>query len=273
MKVTVLLENDLEREDLIHAHGLSFYIETEEKKILFDFGPDDSFRKNSEKLGIDLKDVDLAILSHGHKDHGGGIFEFLHYNKKAKVYIQEEAFLPHYSKRENGEMNPLGLEKHLKSHPQVVLLQGDHVISEKLQLLSVVERTEDLPPGNETLYMEKEEEILPDDFQHEQHLVVREGEKTILFSGCGHQGILNILSTAEEKMDCKIDAVFGGFHIKKPSKVRPDPLYVEHLARKLSEKGAKYYTCHCTGRKMYGKLQETLKTDIDYVRTGRVVEI
>ena len=78
-------------------------------------------------------------------------------------------------------MNPLGLEKHLKSHPQVVLLQGDHVISEKLQLLSVVERTEDLPPGNETLYMEKEEEILPDDFQHEQHLVVREGEKTILF--------------------------------------------------------------------------------------------
>lgn len=121
--------------------------------------------------------------------------------------------------------------------------------------------------------MEKAGKILPDDFHHEQHLVVTEGEKAILFSGCGHQGILNILSTAEEKMNCNIDAVFGGFHIKKPSKMHPDPFYVEHLAKKLSEKEAKYYTCHCTGRKMYGKLQETLKTDIDYVRTGRVVEI
>lgn len=98
----MLLENDLEREGLMNAHGISFYIETEKKKILFDFGPDDSFRKNSEILGIDLKEVDLAILSHGHRDHGGGLSEFLHYNKKAKVYIQEEAFLPHYSKRENG---------------------------------------------------------------------------------------------------------------------------------------------------------------------------
>lgn len=102
MKVTMLLENDLERQDLKNVHGLSFYIETEEKKVLFDFGPDDSFMRNAEKLGIDLKEVDLAVLSHGHQDHGGGIFEFLHYNKKAKVYIQEEAFLPHYSKRENG---------------------------------------------------------------------------------------------------------------------------------------------------------------------------
>ena len=59
----------------------------------------------------------------------------------------------------------------------------------------------------------------------------------------------------------------------KPSKVHPDPFYVEHLARRLSEKEVKYYTCHCTGRKMYAKLQETLKKDIDYVRTGRVVEI
>ncbi|WP_313125862.1 MBL fold metallo-hydrolase [Proteiniclasticum ruminis] len=273
MKVTVLLENDLERQDLKNAHGLSFYIETEEKKVLFDFGPDDSFMRNAEKLGIDLKEVDLAVLSHGHQDHGGGLSEFLHYNKKAKVYIQEEAFLPHYSKRENGEMNPLGIEETLKHHPQVVLLQGDHVISEKLQLLSVVDRKDMLPPGNETLYMEKGGKILPDDFQHEQHLVVREGEKTYLFFGCGHQGILNILSTMEDKANCKTDAVFGGFHIKKPSKVHPDPLYVEYLARRLSEKEVKYFTCHCTGRKMYAKLQETLKKDIDYVRTGRVVEI
>lgn len=273
MKVTVLLENDLEREGLQHAHGLSLYIETEENRILFDFGPDSSFLKNARHLGIDLQQVDFAVLSHGHQDHGGGLSEFLQYNQKAKVYIQEEAFLPHFSKRENGEMNPLGLELVLKDHPQVVLLSGDFEISREVSLLHEVTRKEPLPPGNETLYMEKGGEILPDDFIHEQHLVVREGEKTVLFSGCGHQGILNILGTLEDQMNIKTDAVFGGFHIKKPSKVNPDPFYVDHLAVKLAEKGAHYYTCHCTGRKMYGKLQKTLKTKIDYIRTGSVVEI
>jgi 7,8-dihydropterin-6-yl-methyl-4-(beta-D-ribofuranosyl)aminobenzene 5'-phosphate synthase len=273
MKVTVLLENDLEMKNLNRAHGLSFYIETEGFRILFDFGPDDSFLKNAELLGIDLQKVDFAVLSHGHSDHGGGLTEFLHYNKEAKVYIQGEAFLPHFSKRENGEMNPLGIEKTVRNHPQVVLLKGTHIINERISLLSVVKKSEDLPPGNETLYMEKEGEIQPDDFQHEQHLVVREGHKKILFSGCGHQGILNILSAAEEMEGGEVNVVFGGFHIKKPSKIHLDPQYVDTLARKLSERDTRYFTCHCTGRRMYEKLRETLRKDIDYVRTGRRVEI
>ena len=76
MKVTVLAENSACREDLTPQHGLSLYIETNGKKILFDMGQDDTFAQNAKTLGIDLSQADLAIISHGHYDHVGGLDTF-----------------------------------------------------------------------------------------------------------------------------------------------------------------------------------------------------
>ena len=53
--------------------GLSFFIETAEKKILFDTGLSGLFHTNAEKMGISLRDLDFLILSHGHIDHTGGL--------------------------------------------------------------------------------------------------------------------------------------------------------------------------------------------------------
>lgn len=94
MKITVLLENSKCREALTCEHGLSLYLQTGGKNILFDAGQTSAFAENAEKLGIDLKAVDLALLSHGHYDHGGGLATFLRINEKAPVYLQEEAFAP-----------------------------------------------------------------------------------------------------------------------------------------------------------------------------------
>lgn len=273
MRVTVLLENDLERKDLKNAHGLSFFIETEQQKILFDFGPDESFLENARTLGIDLKEVDFAVLSHGHEDHGGGLEAFLRVNRTAPVYVQEEAFLPHFSRQESGDMKPLGIRESFKDHPQVKLLQGNLEISAGMTLYSEIRKREELPPGNETLYMEKNGVVQPDDFHHEQHLLVKERGKSVLFCGCGHQGILNILSTLENQKGETVDAVFGGFHLKKPGKTQPEESYVERLASSLSERSTTYYTCHCTGRKSIAKLQVVLKNQVQAVRTGRRVEI
>ena len=62
MKVTVLMENTAISEEFEHKHGLSFYIEGNGKKILSDFGDNDFFINNAEKLGIDLSQVDFAII-------------------------------------------------------------------------------------------------------------------------------------------------------------------------------------------------------------------
>ena len=77
MKVQVLLENTSLSEALKAEHGLSLYIETGKHKILFDMGQTDAFADNAEKMGIDLSQVDFAILSHGHYDHGGGLKYFM----------------------------------------------------------------------------------------------------------------------------------------------------------------------------------------------------
>ena len=73
MKIVTLLENTARRPGLAAARGLSLYVETDRRKVLFDMGPDASFLDNARALGIDLAAVDDAVLSHGHSDHGGGI--------------------------------------------------------------------------------------------------------------------------------------------------------------------------------------------------------
>ena len=78
MKITVLTENTISKnieeslaEKLKAEHGLSLFIETENHKILFDMGQTNLFLKNAKNLNINLEDVDFAVLSHGHYDHGG----------------------------------------------------------------------------------------------------------------------------------------------------------------------------------------------------------
>lgn len=92
VKVVTLLENAACREGLASAHGLSLYLETPRHRILFDMGPDGAFAENAAALGVDLKSVDLAVLSHGHYDHGGGLAAFCRCNDTARIYIRRDAF-------------------------------------------------------------------------------------------------------------------------------------------------------------------------------------
>lgn len=117
MKVTVLIENTALREDLTAEHGLSLLIETGSHTILFDAGQTGAFADNAQKLGIDLSKVDFCILSHGHYDHGGGMARFLELNRRAKVYVNENAFGAYH----NGVRKYIGLDLRLRESPRLVL--------------------------------------------------------------------------------------------------------------------------------------------------------
>ena len=89
MKVTVLVENTAPQDSaLTPEHGLSLYIQYREHRILLDAGASQAFAHNAQALGIDLKQVDLAVLSHGHYDHVGSA-KALQAEWNAKLYCEK----------------------------------------------------------------------------------------------------------------------------------------------------------------------------------------
>lgn len=258
MKITSLAENTVHTDYLGSEHGLSLYIETDKNKILFDMGQSSLFSENAEKLSIDLSDVDIAVLSHGHYDHGGGLKKFLEINKKAPVYLSKIAFGDYY----NGTDKYIGLDKNLSCSDRLIYTDGTYVIDDSLTLFSCRNRAKNhkhIPSGLNKL---SEGEFLPDDFLHEQYLMIEENGKRILISGCSHQGILNIMDWF------KPDILVGGFHFSKFS--LDDTL--KEFAEYLNGFNCEYYTCHCTGAEQFDFMKKYMNS-LFYLSTGQNIII
>lgn len=267
-KVTVLLENTKEAQNLKCKHGLSLYIETENHKILFDMGPNDLFLKNAEKLGVDISDVDVAIISHGHVDHCGGLKYFLEANKKAKIYLRPQAAQEHYVKV-LGIPFYAGIDRKLVSGDRFVFTEDRCVIDGELTLFSDVFGQFPLPKSDGNLFVKYDGKIAPDDFSHEQNLIVSSGDSRILVCGCAHSGVVNIVREAKKIIGADPTAVIGGFHLYEPTSRRYETdEYIESVASELAGTEASYYACHCTGIKAYEKMKTDLGGRLEYLHTG-----
>lgn len=98
MILKMLIENECNNTDLCKEHGMSLYIETQGKKLLFDTGASGAFLDNVAKMGMDIQGIDDVIISHAHSDHSGGLPGFLEVNKKAPVFISDRAKRDYYIK-------------------------------------------------------------------------------------------------------------------------------------------------------------------------------
>lgn len=256
MKIVSLLENTASSEKVKAEHGLSLYIETDCHKILFDMGQSDLFYENALSLGIDLTLVDIAVLSHGHYDHGGGLGKFLEVNKTAPVYINKNAFEPHY----NGTEKYIGLDKALENNPRIIFTDNEFSIDKSLTLFTCNERERKftlLPSGLNTF---ENGEFIPDDFRHEQYLLIEEQNKNILISGCSHKGICDITDWFGA------DVLIGGFHLSK----YPLDDELTRIANKLDLSGTQFYTCHCTGIEQYNFMKNHMKK-LSYLSCGETI--
>ena len=259
MKITVLCEDTCVREELCAEHGLSLYIETKTHKILFDMGQSDLFARNAAALGVDLSAVDVAVLSHGHYDHGGGLATFLRLNKKADVYVNENAFGDYYSSPEKY----IGLDSSLRDHPRVKLVGEYAKIADGIELFACNEREKRTPVCAFGLTECENGVHTADRFLHEQYLCI-DGET--LISGCSHKGILNIAAWFPVKR------VVGGFHFVKLDPAGAGRAVLDAAAERLEATGMDFYTCHCTGVGQYGYLKGKMKR-LFYLGCGDVLEI
>lgn len=273
MILKTLVENTSISAYYKNKHGICFYIETDNHKILFDLGKNGLFLENARKMGVDISDIDTVIISHGHVDHGGALNLFLKNNSKAKVYIRNNAFDKHYTTLLGLKID-VGIDSSLKHHPQVVLTGSKLVLDDELTLFSDVENKECPAESNNKLFVKRGEDISIDDFSHEQSLIISENGKLILITGCSHAGIINIKNKAEHLKNDKIAYVIGGFHLYNPiSRITEIKELIQEIADRLNDNSTYYYTCHCTGEKAFNKMKEVLSERLDYLYTGSKIEI
>ncbi len=248
MKLVVLLENTAPP-GLLAGHGLSLYLEAAGKRILFDAGQSGAFASNAEALGVDLKAVELAVLSHGHYDHGGGMAAFRQVDPQAPIYVNQAAFAPYF----HGPDKFIGLPA---DFPQegLVLTRGRQEIAPGLTLVPC--------PGacDPEMLMKTDHGFRRDDFSHEQALYIEEAGKTILLTGCAHCGVLNLLERFRPNV------LIGGFHLRGL-----DAEAVARTARAMAAFDTTFYTGHCTGTAAFAILKQVLGPRIHPLATGTII--
>lgn len=272
MRIYTLAENTSNSERFGSVHGLSFYIEANGQKILFDMGPDGLFWENAGKLGVHPEEADLAVLSHGHNDHGGGLPIFLRENRMAKVYIRREAFEKHYSGAGN-HYRDISLPEDMDTE-RFAYTDAVQTIGEGLTVFSDVTGRTLIPDSNRVLMKAWGDSMWPDDFAHEQSLIIEENGKLVLIAGCAHRGIVNIQERAEQITGRPMDAVVSGFHLCIPRTGEPvAENFICEIADWMKEKTTRYYTCHCTGQAAYKVLKRELGDKVEYLASGSVLEL
>ena len=289
MRIINLIENTEGASGCGVEHGLCFYIETEKHKLLMDTGQTELLLENAKKLGIDLTQVDTVVLSHGHYDHGGGILPFAKINPTAKIYVPEAAFGEYYAVNKDGEPHYIGLAKEIQELPQVIKVSaeakpqtreeagassGIYRIDDELLLFSGIGSEHTIPSTNQRLKKKTEDGFVQDDFAHEQCLVIEEGVKKVLLSGCAHHGILNIMDRYCELFGEEPDYVISGFHMmKKHSYSDEDINMIIDTALALRQYKTVFYTGHCTGVEPYNAMKKLMGNQLHYVHSGDEIRI
>ena len=264
MKIVTLVENTVYKKNLLAEHGLSFFIETDNRRILFDTGQSDAFIHNAGVLGIDLTTIDALVLSHGHNDHTGGLYHFLALNSKAKVYCKPELFYKKYNKF--GEfIGTEYVEQQLRNRLVYVtqntqLFKGLWIIPQ-----TTIYDAKDTSVG----YLKIDAGNGPeqDTFPDELFLAITRNQMLSIVSSCSHLGITNIVQTARSTFNLPLNFILGGLHIKDCA-----PEHYAMIFDYLNQAAPKQIgVCHCTGIDKYQELVAQCNAKVFYNATGNQI--
>ncbi len=293
MEIVTLVENSCHDTRLQPEFGLSLLVNFSGGNILFDMGASKRFAENAEAMGIDLAEVDGAVISHAHFDHGGGLAAFAEKNNRAPIYTAPGSGGSYYASV--GAKMPLllqplllpvlnnlpmfsryiGLETSALQDVagRIEVVSGIKEILADVFLLTEIKAQYPVAEGNKYLLEKSAQGMRRDPFNHELIMAIRESDGLTLFTGCGHRGIINMVETVQENFHQeRIKAVVGGFHLAlQPGKpriagTRED---IATIARKFKEANVeKVITGHCTGEGACAILQEELGENLVRLTTG-----
>lgn len=278
MKICMLIDNRRVNDSFHEEHGLSIYIEFENKKILFDTGNSGLFLENAATLGIDIADIDFAVISHAHKDHSGGLYNFLTLNTKAPVYMSGKVTRDYYSELLCVQRNiSVPKEVFKEFGGRIAFIDETISVATTICLVTGISHKYPLVNSNKNLKTIVDGNVIADTFDHELVLVLNNKGKLIVFTGCCHNGIENIIECIHARFpNTPIELLIGGFHLMDfPRSIHQESSdRIKQIGERLiSYKIGKVYTCHCTGNRAFGLLKAVMGDKIDYFYTGMELAI
>jgi len=266
MRIITLIENLVNRPELLAEHGLSLFIDTGDKKILFDTGQSGLFIQNAQKLGVDISEIDALILSHGHDDHTGGLYPFLKVNKKAMVYAKKEAFIPKYKDKSQFIGTPFNEE--LLADRLTLVKTITEVVTD-IFILPTIELHHDIDTNFSHLFKKEGTSLCPDKFDDELFLVIQKTKHINILTACSHRGITNICTSASTYFKLPVNLILGGFHMKDCGVEQY--VHITHYLRNLQPK--LIGVCHCTGVERFSEMINECDSKLFYNFTGNEITI
>ena len=268
LKITTLIENmQDENKELSFEHGLSLLIDNGKKKILFDTGQTGAFLDNAKARHLSADTPDVLVLSHGHYDHSGGVMRFLkEREKKINIYVGKGYFKPKYkilpdqSYKFNGNDFNKG---DLKSQSLHEVTEDVTDLGDGIYIFKNFKKYTDYEKVNPRFYL-KEDGYVRDYFEDEIALGVKTETGFVVIVGCSHPGIINMLRTISDRMQCKICAVVGGTHL-----VEADEERINRTIEDMKELGVECIAVsHCTGEEGMKKIKEAFPDHFIRNNTG-----
>lgn len=268
--VTLRVVSDNQAEPPFCAeHGLSLWIEADDRVVLFDTGPGPALEENLNALRLDPQRVDAVVLSHGHFDHTGGLAKILRAKKgHVPVYFHPDATKERFS-RSTGKTRSIGMPPEARDaldrlDPSLRIESERPVrVVPGVWATGTIPRARPPEGADDNLFLPTQR---PDPVEDDQALLIRTARGTVVVMGCGHAGVANTLSYAGELFPGPLRAVVGGLHLSRAERPQWETAAAEFRRHGLE----KVVTAHCTGQDAAAFLRKSLGPCCVTARVGDV---